>query len=233
MRIDLNSDLGEGMDDAAILPLITSANVACAMHAGSPALMDETVRLALQHGVRVGAHPSYDDRANFGRTEMHLSPSELKPLLHYQLGAIAAVARSRGAKLTHFKAHGALYNQAARDAATARTIAEVVRELDKDLILVGLAGSVQIAAAKAAGLQTAREGFADRKYAPDGSLVSRKEPGAVFHDPALAAEQAVRLARSGDIDTICLHGDTPGAAAIARSVRDALEKARIEIRALG
>jgi UPF0271 protein len=229
MRIDLNADLGEGMDDAAILPLLTSANVACAMHAGSPALMDETVRLALQHGVRIGAHPSYDDRANFGRTEMHLDAATLKPLLYYQLGAIAAVAKARNAKLTHVKAHGALYNQAARDAVLARAIAEAVRSFDPELVLVGLAGSVQIEAAKSLGLRTAREAFADRKYAPDGSLVPRSQPGAVFHDPREAAEQAVRLATNGSADTLCLHGDTPGAAAIARSVRDALEKAGVAI----
>jgi 5-oxoprolinase (ATP-hydrolysing) subunit A len=232
MKIDLNADLGEGMDDAAILPLITSANVCCGLHAGSPALMDETVRLALQHGVRIGAHPSYDDRKNFGRTELSLSPGELRPLLLYQLGAIAAVARARGAKLTHFKAHGALYNQAAKDASLARDVAEVVREFDPSLVLVGLAGSLQVEAARAAGLRTAREAFADRKYAADGSLVPRSQPGAVLHDPRDVAEQAVTLAKSGRADTICLHGDTPGAAANAKAVRDALDAAGLEIRAV-
>jgi UPF0271 protein len=229
MRIDLNADLGEGMDDAAILPLLTSANVACGLHAGSPALMDETVRLALHHGVRVGAHPSYDDRKNFGRTEMQLSEGELRPLLDYQLGAIAAVARARGVKLTHVKAHGALYNQAARDPKLAKIIAETVRDFDAGLVLVGLAGSAQLEAAKRAGLRAAGEAFADRKYAPDGSLVPRSQPGAVLHEPAAAAEQALKLVRRGTADTLCLHGDTPGAAAIARAVRSALEQAGIEI----
>jgi UPF0271 protein len=233
MKIDLNADLGEGMDDAAILPYLTSANVACGQHAGSPALMDRTVRLALERGVRIGAHPGYADRENFGRVSMDLPGDELKALVLYQIGALDGIARARGAHLVHVKAHGALYNQAAKDAPLARTIAEAVRAYDRSLILVGLAGSLQLEAAKAAGLTAAGEAFADRLYAGDGSLVPRSQPGAVLHDPAAAAAQAVRLARRGRAQTICLHGDTPGAALIARSVRAALEQAGIEIAPLG
>jgi UPF0271 protein len=229
MKIDLNADLGEGMDDAAILPYLTSANVACGQHAGSPELMDQTVRLALANGVRIGAHPGYADRENFGRTNLQLSEEAVKALVLYQIGALDGIARARGAKLVHVKAHGALYNQAAKDAKLARAFAEAVKAYDPNLVLVGLAGGAQLEAAKAIGLQTAGEAFADRLYAGDGSLVPRTQPGAVLHDPADAAAQAVRLARSGRAQTICLHGDTPGSAAIARSVRTALEQAGVEI----
>jgi UPF0271 protein len=229
MKIDLNADLGEGMDDAAILPYLTSANVACGQHAGSPELMDQTVRLALENGVRIGAHPGYADRENFGRTNLQLTEEAVKALVLYQIGALDGIARARGAKLVHVKAHGALYNQAAKDAKLARAFAEAVKAYDPNLVLVGLAGGQQLEAAKAIGLQTAGEAFADRLYAGDGSLVPRTQPGAVLHDPADAAAQAVRLARSGRAQTICLHGDTPGAASIARSVRAALEQAGVEI----
>jgi UPF0271 protein len=229
MKIDLNADLGEGMDDAAILPLLTSANVACAQHAGSPALMDRTVRLALENGVRIGAHPGYSDRENFGRTNQSLPEDELKALVLYQLGALGAVARARGAKLVHVKAHGALYNQAAKDAQLARAFAEAVATYDRSLVLVGLAGGAQLDAARAVGLRAAAEAFADRLYADDGTLVPRTQPGAVLHDPKDAAAQAVKLARSGRAQTICLHGDTPGAALIAKAVRAALEAEGIQI----
>jgi 5-oxoprolinase (ATP-hydrolysing) subunit A len=233
MKIDLNADLGEGMDDAAILPYLTSANVACGQHAGSPELMDRTVRLALAHGVRIGAHPGYADRENFGRRDLHLEEDALKALVLYQVGALDGIARARGARLAHVKAHGALYNQAAKDEKLAAAFAEAVAAYDKALVLVGLAGGLQIAAAEKAGLSAAGEAFADRLYADDGSLVPRSKPGAVLHDPAEAAAQAVKLARSGHAQTICLHGDTPGAAAIARSVRAALEQAGVEIAPFG
>jgi UPF0271 protein len=233
VKIDLNADLGEGMDDAAILPYLTSANVACGQHAGSPALMDRTIQLALENGVRIGAHPGYADRENFGRTNLDLPDDELKALVLYQLGALDALAKARGAKLVHVKAHGALYNQAAKDPKLAKAFAEAVKAYDPSLVLVGLAGGQQLEAARNAGLQTAGEAFADRLYADDGSLVPRTQPGAVLHDPKDAAAQAVRLARSGRAQTICLHGDTPGAAAIARAVREALEQAGVTIVALG
>ena len=234
--IDLNADLGEGMgDDGAILPFLSSANIACGLHAGGPGVMDRTVALALQHKVRIGAHPGYPDRENFGRTDMRLSDAELRALVLYQLGALDALVKSRGGTIQHVKAHGALYNRAARDPALARSFAEAVREFRSDLILVGLAGSAQIDAAKQAGLKTEGEAFADRRYLADGSLMPRTQKGSVLHDPAEAAAQAVQIARDHqvtaadgtavriDAQTLCLHGDTPGAVEIARAVTAALK----------
>jgi len=239
--MDLNADLGEGMEDGPILPFLTSANVACGLHAGGPISMDRTVTQALSQGVRVGAHPSYPDRENFGRTAMDLPLDEVRALVLYQVGALDAIVRARGGRLSHVKAHGALYNRAARDAPLARAIAEAVREYGRDLILVGLAGSAQLAAARAAGLRAAGEAFADRRYLPDGSLMPRSQPGSVLHDASEAAEQALRIAKEGsvvasdgsrlrvDAETLCLHGDTPGAVAIARAIRDRLESSAVLI----
>ena len=243
MNVDLNADVGEGMDDAAILPFLTSANVACGLHAGGPEVIDRTVALAAGRGVRVGAHPGYDDRANFGRTDQQLTAQQVRALVLYQLGAIDAIARARSVRLAHVKAHGALYNRAAKDAALARAIAEAVRDFRADLVLVGLAGSLQLDAAREVGLEAVGEAFADRRYLPDGSLMPRSRPGSVLHDPAQAAEQALRIVRDRnvlasdgsrlavDAQTLCLHGDTPGAPAIARAVRDALESAGVRVAA--
>jgi UPF0271 protein len=244
MSIDLNADLGEGMDDEAILPFLTSANVACGMHAGGPAMMERTVALSLARGVQVGAHPGYADRANFGRLDVDLSLDEVESLVLYQIGALDAFVRARGGRLFHVKAHGALYNRAAKDAGLARAIASAVRRFSPELVLVGLAGSRLIEAAREAGLPAAGEGFADRRYQPDGSLVPRSKPGAVLEDPAEAAEQALLLAREGAViasdgsrlriraQTLCLHGDTPGATKIARAVRERLAQAGVEVAAL-
>jgi UPF0271 protein len=241
MTIDLNADLGEGMDDGALLPFLTSANVACGMHAGGPAVMDRTVALALERGVRIGAHPGYADRENFGRLDVQLSRDEVKSLVLYQVGALDALVRARGGKLSHVKAHGALYNRAARDRDLARAIAEGVRSFRADLVLVGLAGSEQIAAAREAGLPAAGEAFADRRYLPSGALMPRSQRGSLLEDPAEAAEQALGIARDGRVvasdgtriavaaQTLCLHGDTPGAARIARAVRERLEGAGVKI----
>jgi UPF0271 protein len=241
MKIDLNADLGEGLDDSLLLPFLSSANVACGLHAGNPVVMDRTVALALERGVRIGAHPGYPDRENFGRTDLQLSPGELRSLVLYQLGALDALVRARGGKLAHVKAHGALYNRAARDRALARAFAEAVREFRAELILVGLAGSVQLDEARAAGLPAAGEAFADRRYLKDGTLMPRSQPGAVLHDPADAAAQALEIVRYRSVtasdgsrvsvtaQTLCLHGDTPGAAEIARAVRGALQEAGAEI----
>lgn len=243
MKIDLNADVGEGMDDAALLPFLTSANVACGLHAGGPAVMDRTVALALERGVGIGAHPGYPDRENFGRTNMDLPPDELRAVILYQLGALDALVRARGGMLRHVKAHGALYNRAAKDPALARSFAEAVRAFRAGLLVVGLAGSAQLEAARAAGLPAAGEAFADRRYLPDGSLMPRSQPGAVLHNPAEAAAQALQIARERSVtaaggarvaleaQTLCLHGDTPGAVEIARAVRSALEAAGIEITA--
>jgi UPF0271 protein len=223
------------------MPFLTSANVACGLHAGSPALMDRTVQAAQRQGVRVGAHPGYADRENFGRTDLKLADDEVRALVLYQVSALAGVARARNVRLTHVKAHGALYNQAAKDGRLARAIAEAVFAFDPSLRLVGLAGSAQIEAARAVGLTPAGEAFADRRYLPDGSLMPRTQPGAVLHDPAQAAEQALRIARDREViasdgsrvrveaETLCLHGDTAGALAIARAVREALEGANIAV----
>jgi len=244
MSIDLNADVGEGCDDEALLPFLTSANVACGMHAGTPGLMDRTVALALARGIRVGAHPGYADRENFGRIEIDLSPEDVENLVLYQVAALDGFVRSRGGRLAHVKAHGALYNRAARDLDLARAIARGVRRYRDDLVLVGLAGSRMLAAAEEIGLPSAGEAFADRRYLPNGSLMPRKQPGSVLTDPAEAAEQAVHIARDGFVTTsdgsrlpvsartLCLHGDTPGAPRIARSVREGLEREGVRISAL-
>jgi UPF0271 protein len=241
MSIDLNADLGEGMDDAAILPFLTSANVACGLHAGGPALMERTVALALERGVHVGAHPGYADRENFGRLDVELPLAEVQSLVLYQIGALDGFVRARGGTLAHVKAHGALYNRAAKDEALAAALAEAVRRYRATLMLVGLAGSRQIEAARRAGLPAAGEAFADRRYLASGALMPRSRPGAVLHDPEEAADQAVRIARDGFViasdgsrlevraQTICLHGDTEGAAEIARAVRGRLESAGVVI----
>lgn len=241
MSIDLNADLGEGMDDAPILSFLTSANVACGMHAGGPAEMDRTVALAKERGVQIGAHPGYADKANFGRNFIPLPEAEVRSLVLYQIAALDGIARARGARLRHVKAHGALYNKAARDPALARAIAEAVKSFSADLVLVGLCGSAQLDAARAAGLRAAGEAFADRRYLPTGDLMPRSQPGSVLHDPAAAAEQALSIARDGyaiasdgarvliAADTLCLHGDTPGAQLIAKAVRERLESAGVSI----
>jgi len=239
--MDLNADLGEGMDDGPILPFLTSANVACGLHAGGPATMDRTVAQALARGVRIGAHPGYPDRENFGRTPMDLPLEEVRALVLYQLGALDAFVRARGGRLSHVKAHGALYNRAAKDLPLARVIAEAVRAYRGDLVLVGLAGSAQLSEARALGLRAVGEAFADRRYLPDGSLMPRSEPGSVLRQAAEAAEQALRIAKEGfvvaadgsrvrvDAETLCLHGDTAGAVQMARAVRERLESAGVGI----
>jgi len=234
VAIDINADLGEGMDDSALLPYVTSANVACGFHAGDPSTMDDTVSQALGRGVHVGAHPGHADRQNFGRIPVELPADEVERMVLYQIGSLEGFVRSRGARLSHVKPHGALYHQANEFPDFARAIAQAVRRFDASLVLVGAPGSLLLEAGREAGLPVAGEGFADRRYRPDGTLVSRKEAGALLTDPEEAARQAVHLARDGFVvasdgsrvsvrpDTICLHGDTPGAAGIARRVREVL-----------
>ncbi len=243
MTIDLNCDMGESFgryklgQDAALMPLITSVNVACGYHAGDPLVMQATLRLAKQHGVAVGAHPGWPDLQGFGRREMAFSPAEVEALMLYQIGALAGLARAEGLELTHVKPHGALYNQAARDPVLAAAVARAVQRFSRDLILVGLAGSHSPAAAAEIGLPYAAEGFPDRAYLPDGSLLPRNQPGAVLDSPADVAGNAVRLAREGfgthAIDTLCLHGDHPRAFENARAVRDALQLAGVGIARFG
>ncbi len=234
MAIDLNADLGEGMgDDDALLGLVTSANVACGFHAGDARSMRDTVRAAARHGVAVGAHPSYPDRAGFGREPQRLPLDDVHADVVYQVGALLALCRAEGVALVHVKPHGALYNQAAQDPELSLAIARAVRSVSADLVLVGLAASEAMRrAADSAGLRFAAEAFADRRYAADGTLVPRSVPGAVLDDPAAVAAQAVELARAGRADTLCLHGDTPGALANARAVRAALAQAGVDVRPL-
>lgn len=250
MRIDLNADVGESYaawtigDDEALIPLITSANVACGAHAGDPLVMARTVTLAKAHGVAVGAHPGYPDRDGFGRRDLEMTSEELEASILAQLGALWAIARANGVELVHVKPHGALYNRAARDTGLAETVARAVKRFSSHVVLVALAGSVALEAGRAAGLSVAAEAFADRAYEPDGSLRSRRLPDAVHGDPARAAAQAVSIATGGGVraidgtivpvraETICLHGDTPDAPTIAEMVRRALAAAGVEVRSL-
>ncbi|MEP7132464.1 MAG: 5-oxoprolinase subunit PxpA, partial [Acidobacteriota bacterium] len=197
MSIDLNADVGEGLDDSALLPFLTSANVACGLHAGDPFSIDETVAAALSHGVRVGAHPGYPDRANFGRLRVEMSADAVEALVLYQISALDGFVRSRGGTLTHVKPHGALYHAAAEFPDVARAIAEGVRRLRPSLVLFGPPGSLLMEAGREAGLPVAAEAFADRRYLPDGTLVPRTDRGALLSSPDEAAEQALSLARDG------------------------------------
>jgi len=251
VRIDLNADVGEGFgawtmgQDRELLPLLTSVNVACGFHAGDPMVMDRTVVWAVEAGLAVGAHPGYFDLRGFGRRAQAAEPEEIEQDVLYQVGALQAFARAHGIRLSHVKPHGALYNQAATDRGLARAVARGVARATPGLLLVGLAHSaVMREAAAAEGLRFAAEAFADRRYRPDGSLTARSQPGAVLHDPAEVAAQAVGIARDRRVmaadgsaielhaDTLCLHGDNPAAIANARAVRAALEAAGVEVRPL-
>jgi UPF0271 protein len=221
VTIDLNCDMGELPDAAieeALMPHITSANVACGGHAGDAASMRRTVELARLYGVAVGAHPGYPDRANFGRVEMKLSAEQIAQTVYEQIGALAAIAGD----LAHVKPHGALYNTAAKNAEVSRAIGESVIRYGRDLVLVGLAGSVMLGVWREMGFRVAAEGFADRRYEPDGSLRSRKFADALITEPRDAAAQALRLAGEGRVQTICVHSDTPRSVEIAAAVAEAL-----------
>jgi UPF0271 protein len=251
VRIDINCDMGESFGpwrmgtDADVMPHITSANIACGAHAGDPTVMRRTVRLARDAGVAVGAHPGFADLQGFGRREMTVAPAEIEDSLLAQVGALAAIAKAEGVRLRHVKAHGALYNMAARQRPLADAIARAIQAVDATLIMFGLPNSPMIDAGKAAGLHVAAEGFADRAYQADGSLTPRSLEGAVIQDPAAVVARAVRMATEGivltpdgkeialAIDTICVHGDTPGAADLVRRIRDALRTAGVDVRAVG
>jgi UPF0271 protein len=242
--IDLNADLGEGAPyDAELLQIVSSANVACGGHAGDAETMAETVRMAIGNGVAVGAHPGYPDREGFGRESGFMRGDELYEALTEQVTALADLAAELGARLAHVKPHGALYNDAVKDAGIADVIARIVAEAPGEPAFMGMANTELEAAAVRHGLDFIAEAFIDRAYEPDGTLVSRKEPGAVHEDLNVATTQAVRLAEDGRVttrngdeitvraDTLCIHGDTPGAAEKARAVRDVLQSHGIEIRA--
>lgn len=243
-RIDVNSDVGESFgawtmgSDEALMPYITSASIACGWHGGDPQVMRRTVRLARTHGVRVGAHPGYPDLLGFGRRPMQLSPAEARDYLLYQIGALYAFAKAEGLRLQHVKPHGALYHVAANDRLLSQGIAEAIAEVDSALILVGPPGSALLSAGRAVGLRVAEEGFGDRAYNEDGSLVSRSAPGAILTDADVVADQVLLMVEGKvraitgrmipiAVDTVCLHGDTPGAPAIAKRLQERLALAGI------
>ena len=233
MRIDLNADVGEECgQDVALMRCITSANVACGHHAGNPSVMRETVLLAREHGVAVGAHPGFDDREHFGRRDLQLPVEQITDLVARQVDALATIAAKQSIRLQHVKPHGALYNIAVRDRRVADAIARGIASVDVSLILLGLPHSELVAAGAAAGLRTAGEAFADRAYRADGTLVPRTEPDAVIHDPDEVLARISSLAQHPNVDTICVHGDTPGAADLASRIRAVLEAANIEVRSL-
>jgi len=242
MHIDLNADLGEGCSsDEALLDLVSSANIACGWHAGGAALMRDCVRWALQKGVAIGAHPSFNDPENFGRSEMQLSAEEIYASVLYQLGALDAITRSEGGRIHHLKPHGALYNQAARDAEMAEAIVAAVHAFDPAIMIYGLANSRLVEATRRAGLVAVEEVFADRGYRSDGSLVPRGQPGALLEDENKVLERTLGMIRDKQVravdgttvalntETICLHGDGPHALAFARRIRERLAAESIEV----
>lgn len=246
--IDLNSDLGESYgawamgDDEAILSLVSSANVACGFHAGDPLGILKTVKAAAEKGVSIGAHVSYPDRVGFGRRDMDVTSAELTADVIYQIGAINGVAAAAGVTVGYVKPHGALYNRIAHDPKQGQAVIDGIKAIDPNLVLMGLAGAPILALAQKSGLKTVAEAFADRAYTSGGELVSRREAGSVLHDPDLIARRMLQLAREGtlaaidgstikvDAQSICVHGDSPGAVAIAREIRRAFETDGIAVR---
>lgn len=247
LRIDLNSDMGESFgvwklgNDEAILPFVSSANIACGFHGGDPATMRKTVAAALKNGVALGAHPGLPDLQGFGRRNMAITDQEAYDMMVVQIGALAGVAASQGAKLRHVKAHGQLYNMSVKDEGLARALAQATYDVDKDLIFFGLAGSKMLDIAESIGLRAASEVFGDRTYSPDGTLSPRNKPGAMIEDVNVSIKQVLQMVQQGTItavdgstihvraDTLCIHGDQPGAAAFAQAIRDALLAAGIEV----
>lgn len=251
-KIDINCDLGESYGvfkkgtDEAIMPHITSANIACGFHAGDPQTIAGTIKLAKKFGVALGAHPAYPDLAGFGRREMSLTPEEVKNYVLYQVSAVEGFAKALGVGLQHVKLHGALYNKAAVDAKTAQAAVEAVKTLNPNLIVFAPPNSAMAKAAERAGLRVAREVFADRAYNSDGTLVSRKHAGALITDIAKIVERTVQMVREntvtsvsgekvqlGEVHTVCIHGDTPEAANIAQKLKKALVKAGVAVEPVG
>jgi len=247
LSVDLNADVGERFDswrpgdDEAILKVVTTAHVACGFHSGDPTVMFETVSTAVRFGVSVGAHPSYPDRQGFGRRPMDIDPRRIRADVLYQIAALDGIARAVGTSVRSVKAHGALYNRMAVDADCAEAVAKATRDFADDLWLVVPAGSLAVEVARSSGLRVAEEAFCDRRYSPDGTLASRSDEGAVITDADEAAERAVRLVRDHEVEstdggtlrlspsTLCVHGDTPGAASLAHTVRAALELAGLTL----
>ena len=226
MKIDLNCDMGElddAVHEAALMQYITSANIACGGHAGDEQTMERTVRMALAHGVHIGAHPGYPDRENFGRLEIDMTADAIAEMVHRQIGRLHTVVLRIGGAIVHVKPHGALYNVAVKNAQVARAIAAGVARWNAGVTIFGLAGSPMLDVWRSMGMKVAGEAFADRRYEPDGTLRSRQFPDALITDPAAAAAQAVRFAREGQAETVCVHGDTPGAVAILKACHEALK----------
>lgn len=251
MKIDLNSDLGEsfgaykiGMDDK-VLPLVTSANIACGFHAGDPSVMKKTVDLAVKSGAALGAHPGYPDLVGFGRRKMAVSPADVYAMVVYQVGALSAFAKAAGTRLQHVKPHGAMYNMAAKDPALAEAIAQAIYDVDPGIILFALAGSESVKAAEKIGLKVASEVFADRSYQEDGSLTPRTQPGAMITDEDASIAQVLSMVLKGQVttlsgkvipvkaDTICVHGDGEKALLFTQKIRKALQENGVEIAAAG
>jgi UPF0271 protein len=251
VRVDINCDMGESFgayrigDDEAVMRSISSANVAAGFHGGDPSVIRRTVRLAREAGVAVGAHPGFPDLIGFGRRDLDADPRDVEDMVLYQVAAVAGIAAAEGVTLRHVKPHGALYTMAARDRRLADAIARAVRAAGPQLIVFSLPGSALMTASREAGLQVASEVFADRAYEADGSLASRRASGAVIHDPARVVERALRMIREGvvvalngkevpiEADTICVHGDTPGAATLTARLRDGLQAAGVRILPVG
>lgn len=251
LSMDLNCDMGESFgawrlgDDEALMRLVTSANIACSYHAGDPPTIERTVRLALEQGVAIGAHPSYPDLQGFGRRSMRLTPDEARSFVLYQVAALEGIVRANGGTLHHVKLHGALYNDAARDATLASAAAEAVLALNRELFVYALAGSVMATVASEAGLPVVEEAFADRRYEPDASLQSRHVAGALITDPGQAAAQAREIVLNRRVTahdgtaipmhagTLCIHGDSPAAVSVAHAVREALVTSDVELRSPG
>lgn len=248
--IDLNCDMGESYgpwamgNDAKVLPYVTSANIACGLHAGDPAIMRQTVAMALQNGVALGAHPGLPDLQGFGRRNIDISPQEAYDLVVVQVGALAGVAATQGGSLHHVKAHGALYNMASANIELAQAIAQAVYDIDKSLVLYALAGSVQVQAGESIGLRVAQEVFADRTYQSNGLLTSRKQPNAMITDSSSAIAQVIQMIKQNSVTaitgelvplqahTLCLHGDQPGALEFAKAIRSAFEQENITVKAV-
>lgn len=251
MRVDINCDMGESFGayeigaDREVMPYVTSANIACGFHGGDPAVMRTTIAAARDHGVAIGAHPGLPDLVGFGRRSMQVTAQEVYDMLIYQIGALLGFATAAGVALRHVKPHGALYNMAAAQPALAEAVAQAVRDVHTDLALYGLAGSYLLTAAERAGIRSASEAFADRNYLHDGALVPRSRPDAMVHDADEAVRRVVRMVKEGVVadvdgedipiraDTICIHGDGPHAAEIARKLREGLIAAGVDLRAPG
>lgn len=247
LRVDLNSDLGESFGnykiglDEEVIKYVTSVNVACGWHAGDPLVMEKTIKIAKENEVAVGAHPGFPDLMGFGRRNLLLSPSEMKNYIKYQLGALMAFGKSQGKKIQHVKPHGAMYNMAAKDLKLAVAIAEAIYEVDKDIILLGLANSELIKAGERVGLKVANEVFADRAYNADGTLVSRSKEGAVIHDADVAIARVIRMIKERKVkaitgedveinaQSICVHGDNPEAVEFVKRIKTKLQEEGIEV----